>query len=192
MLGFVFCGLAYPIRSQLAQSESQSPKELVEAFCKFETAGKRLTPDGWDKASRLFTHPTRQPQKLQILVSGNGYSVWEPNMKSPTSALVIVGVAGDIYRIDQEMRITDTSIGSKSFMGFKVVQTNNHWELQPDGKMKKVVGKPEWRIEGSGDEIWLSRDTAIRYLGELSDNSKDTVFKRKADRAIKFLKRNLD
>lgn len=114
-------------------------------------------------------------------------------MQGPTKADVMVGVSGDIYRIDQELQIKDLSTGFfKSGMSFTVIQTDKHWELQPDETIKEVPGNPEWRIEGPDYDVWLTRDTAIQYLGKLRDSNKDPAVRQKADRAIAFLKRNLE
>jgi hypothetical protein len=97
-----------------------------------------LTLAGWNQASPLFTHPVPQPTKFKIVVTSKDYSVWEPNMKGPTSALVIVGVAGDIWSIGPELQITNLSTGYfKSGLSFKLIQTDKHWDLQSDGTMKR-------------------------------------------------------
>jgi hypothetical protein len=128
------------------------------------------------------------------MVTENDYSVWDPVMKGPSSALVIVGVTGDIWRVDTEMRVSrdPSSRGPKSGIAYKLIQTDKHWDLGADGStLNEVVGKPEWRIEGKGDTIWLTKESAIRYLTESRHNSKDPVLKRKADQAIASLKRHL-
>jgi hypothetical protein len=50
------------------QSGQKSPKEVVEEFCKFETAGGRLTTEGWKKAERFFASSLPPPKTKTILV----------------------------------------------------------------------------------------------------------------------------
>jgi hypothetical protein len=194
MLGFILYCLAYANGGRAVQPENQSPKQVVEEFCKFETAGGRLTESGWNKAGIWFAHPPLPPQRAEILVTENGYSVWDPVMKGPSSALVIVGVTGDIWRVNTQMRVSrdPSSRSPKSAMAYKLIQSNKHWDPAPDGRtLNEVVGKPKWLIEGTGDTIWLTKETAIQYLTETRDSSKDPVLKRNADKAIASLKRHL-
>jgi hypothetical protein len=167
---------------------------VVEEFSKFETAGGRLTSSGWNKSAIWFAHPPVSPRRTALLVTDNSYSVWDPVMKGPNVALVIVGVTGDVWRISSKMQVSrdPSSQGPKSGIAYKLIQTDKHWEIGPDGKtLTEVVGKPEWRIEGTGDTIWLTKETAIRYLTESRDNAKDPLIKHNADQTIAFLKRHL-
>jgi hypothetical protein len=191
---FILYFLAYANGGRAVQPENQSPKQVVEAFCKFETAGGRLTESGWNKAGIWFAHPSLHPQRAEILVTENGYSVWDPVMKGPSSALVIVGVTGDIWRVNTQMRVSrdPSSRGPKSAIAYKLIQTDKHWDPGPDGRsLNEVVGRAKWLIEGKGDTIWLTKESAIHYLAETRDNSKDLVLKRNADQAIASLKRHL-
>jgi hypothetical protein len=174
--------------------EQSSPKKVVEEFCRFETTGGRLTSGGWQNGNTFLVRAVPQPQSFSILVTGNNYSVWEPHLTSSSAADVIVGVSGDIWKIDSAMHVTrdPSSQAFKSGIVYRLVLSDKHWELDSDKKtLHEVTGKPAWRIDSTGNTIWLTRDIAIRYLSDLRDKSSSSVFKKDADKAIVLLKRRL-
>jgi len=56
--------------------------------------------------------------------------------------------------------------------------------------LKEVSGAREWRIEETDAAIWLTVETAIRYVTQMRDQSNDPVIKRNADRTLAVLARH--
>lgn len=191
-MGLIFVSLAV-LDSFSKGDDRDSLKQVVENFCKFETAGGRLSGEGWRKGSVFFVHPTRRSTTPTIFVTDNEYSVWDPVMKGPNSALVIVGVTGDVWQIDPSMQIKRRSSAAspKTGIAYKLVRTEKHWVLGADGQLKEVSGDAEWRIEGDDNTIWLTKDRAIQYLMEAQNKSPDAGVKQNANRTIAFLRKHL-
>jgi len=68
--------------------------------------------------------------------------------------------------------------------------------LGGDGKpSREVPGPLEWKIvgvgNGMGNNMWLTTDTAIRYVTQISEKTKDAVIKQNAAKTITQLKRLL-
>ncbi|HEY3770429.1 MAG TPA: hypothetical protein VGN44_17280 [Candidatus Angelobacter sp.] len=191
-LGFISCFLhACGVQNQ--QAQIQPAQKVIEEFCRFETAGGRLTGEGWLNGNKFFVRAMPPPQNFSILVTANDYSVWPPFPANSPSANVIVGVS-DIWKVDSTMHVTRSSSPKyfKSGIGYKVVLSDKHWELGADKKtLHEVTGSPAWRIDEAGNTIWLTLDTAVQYLSGLRDKSKSLQFKKDVNKAIALLKRHL-
>jgi len=182
--------------SRVSHAQSNSPKQVVEDFCKFETAGGLLAPDGWNKLNKFLATPV-SPTKAQIIfVTDAHYSVWDPVIKND-KATVIVGT-GDIWKLDSRMRLVpDLSQKSvKSGFAYQLILTDKHWELGQDEKLpKEVAGPREWKIVAEGknmsNTIWLTADTAIRYVTQVRDETKDAVVRQNTTKTVTRLKRLL-
>jgi len=177
--------------TQEPQSRERSPKEVVAEFCKFETAGGRLTPEGWNKAAGYFVRATPPSREKTILVTAKDFSVWDPVFRSEIKADVIVGVVGRIWKIDSRMNFSPYSPPGevKTSFFYTVIRTNKHWELGPDGQVvKEVTGALEWRIEGTSDTIWLTTERATRYVTEVRDRTSDHAVKQNAEKTLARLR----
>lgn len=174
--------------TQPSAGQTKSPKAVVDEFWKMETQGGRLTPDGWKAADAYFVRPSKPPKDLVIGVVDNEYSIGDPATRTSNTATVTVHVGGLMWKIDPNMRISILSDQVKGFVAYELVLTGTHWESAPDRRtLREVSGEPEWRIEKEGD-IWLTVDTAIRYLSHVRDTTSDPAIKRNADRSLATLR----
>jgi hypothetical protein len=109
--------------------------------------------------------------------------VWDPWVKGST-AQVNVGLR-ILGGIDPQMLFTKHSTKAvKEGCLFKLVLTQKHWEVGPDGGMREVSGPIEWKIDGTSDKIWLTVDTAIRYVIQKRDKATDGTIKKNADQTL--------
>jgi hypothetical protein len=173
------------------QGGQQSPKEVVEEFCKFETSGGRLTPEGWKSAERSFVRTLPLPKSKIILVTAKDYSVWDPIFRTEDRADVMVAVS-TIWKIDSRMSLKQYSSPNESKSGFVYTVIRDKNSESGDGReVQKAHGPSEWKIEGVGENIWLTADTAIRYVTEVRDHTSDPVIKQNAEKTLIKLKQML-
>jgi len=115
--------------SRSSHAQSKSPKQVVEDFCKFETTGGLLTPDGWNKLDRFLARPMLPAKTQTIFVTDAQYSVWDPVIKNG-KATVVVGT-GDVWKIDSRMRLVPDASQKflKSGFAYDLILTDKYWEL---------------------------------------------------------------
>jgi hypothetical protein len=65
---------------------------------------------------------------------------------------------------------------------FTVVLMDEHSAHQSD-----KVGEPKWRIEGSAPEPHITVASALKYVTELRDKTKDVLTRKKAEKTIAVL-----
>jgi hypothetical protein len=175
---------------QTSTAPSKPPKAVVEEFWKMDTAGGRLTDEGWRASDHFFVHPIEPPKQKVICVFNYGFSVWDPKIQDST-AEVIVGTAGDVWKIEPSTHLSICSDQGKDFWVNKLVLTSKHWEFASDHKtLREVSGPREWRFEKPGSLIFLNIDTAIQYLTRVRDSTADPTIKKNAEESIATLKRN--
>ena len=75
---------------------------------------------------------------------------------------------------------------------YTLVLTDKHLEFRPDAREpKEVTCAPEWRIEKPQPQVrpMVNLATAIRYVTEVRDKTKDPVVKKNADQTLAKLKK---
>lgn len=187
---FIAC-LAYAVLSSAQPSlrSINSPKEVVERFWKMETQGGRLGPEGWRAAASYFATTVEFPKERSIGVVSNHFSVWDAMIRD-NSAEVTVGVGGLMWKIDPEMRVHTWSDQIKGFISYKLVLTDRHSGIASDRKASDVNTPREWRIEKEPTTIFLTLNTAIKYLTQVRDSTDDPAIKKNAEQSIAELKRH--
>ena len=169
--------------------EAKSAKEVVEEFWKLEIQGTRLTNEGWRKADIFFLHPSAPPQKKTIsIVSGKDPCSAGERWVKGNRAEIANGCFG-LGRIDDQLRYTASdSAYDKIAVVYHLVLTDKSWELEPDGITEKQVSGPAtWRIENPEPILWLSVDTAVRYVTKMRDKTTDPIIKRNANETLSKL-----
>ena len=107
------------------------------------------------------------------------------------SAQVTIGVRS-LGKIDSSLQyLRPDGSAVKEGVGYHLLLSAKHWEFGGDGTtLKEVTGVPEWRIDRAGTKIFLTLDTARRYLSEARDKTTDPLIRRNADRALAALNRD--
>lgn len=174
--------------AQAPTSPPKSPKDVVKDYFKFEVSGGRLTTEGWYKAADFFVRPIPPPQNKKIVIIYKDFSVWDrPIEIKVTTARVAVGIEPE-GRIDSTLHLVPSGLTPKAGILYDLVLTDKHWELGHNGQTREVTGPLEWRIIQSDPVIWVTVDTAIRYVTLMRDKTKDSVIKKNADATLAKLK----
>jgi hypothetical protein len=166
----------------------------MEEYWKLETSGGRLTTEGWNQAAKFFLRPSPIPKDRVVIIVGKNYSIWEPIIVGDT-AEVIIGF-DDVCKcqLDSKLNITPSKSQNaiKTSVRYKLVLTSAYWELDPHGTAtpKEVHGTPEWRIDAYSlqSPVWLTIDSAIRYLAEVSEHTNDSMLQKNATESLVKLK----
>jgi len=177
----VICLLAAAIGNADAFTQSGSaagltPKQFVESFWQLEANGGRLTALGWRNAEHFFSHPLPFPKKLKIVVIYSDSSVWDTVIPGRPDD-VMIGIER-IGEVDSELR-------------FRPLRTN----AVKEGvtlNLIHVQSPDQWRIDGTGEVLWLNAQTAIRYVEKMRTETKDTEVNSNAEKTLTALKKARD
>ena len=165
---------------------------VVENLWNYASSGELLTPEGWTHVmNQFFTQPSPVPRDFTVVV--NRY--WVSNASRKDDKIEITVESSELGRIDSQLRfvVTPSPNGNPNFYMYRLVfaPTPMRW-YEPDGKtlIKETMSGPNrWRIEGSPGYRWTTVNTAIRYVSEARDNSKDPVVKRNAEKTLDVLRK---
>lgn len=162
----------------LAPAQAPSPRDVLEHFCELDAAGEQITPGGWEKIAALFVKPGT-PRQSEVTVVRD-FVVSRPLIEKGRAEFYVEYI--ELGRIDvATIRFSNPlPNGIKVRAGFYVVQ-----QSKPGSG-----GAPVWRIEGPVPEPHLTVETAIRYVTELRDRTKDPRLKRNANRTLTSLRYN--
>jgi hypothetical protein len=191
LMGLVSIFAASVVWSQMVTEEVKPPKEVVEEFWKLETTGGRLTPEGWAKAAVFFVRLYPQPRKRTIAVISGKYKYSVDVRWVREGHAEIANGYVDLGRIDDTLRYTrgDTR-PLKTAVLYHLVLTDKRWERGPDGLREiEVSGPLAWRIENPEPLLWLTVDTAIRYVNEQRATASDRDLRRNAEDTLAQLKK---
>lgn len=192
---FCFCMISGYTQTAERVGSGRSPRDAVTLLWMMGTRGELLTAEGWEEASRsLFTKPVPQPGNKVILIRSNNWSLPSEKITGDT-AEVRIGF-GDAGQIDSALHYTPPrkSDMPKTVMFYRLIYVRTYRTrrtLYKDGKVeeKKLPGSMEWKIDGSPDQPWTTVNTAIRYVLEVREKTKDPVIKKNADQTLaKLLK----
>jgi hypothetical protein len=122
-----------------------------------------------------------------ILVVSNSWSVNGESVKR-NSAEVIVGFE-DAGRIDSLLRYTPPKeTGAlKSGQLFRLEMASSHWQTyELDGKTvtKEMTGPPGWQITDPQGVPWTTVNTAVRYVLEMRNKTRNPTIKKNADKTL--------
>jgi hypothetical protein len=163
------------------ESQVASPKDVVQQFVNLDVEGLRLTPEGWTQADALFTKHTKPSLPTFVVVIGRHYGVSQDMTRKD---YFVLGY-DDIGHIDT---------GTLRFMLTPVVpmvrySTMGYTVTRADATGKNGSVSSDWRIEGAQPtEMHLTADSAIRWVTQRRDKTKDPTIRRNADQTIVKLK----
>ena len=176
------------LTAQSPTAQPTPPKEVLERYFQMEANGQRLSPKGWRQADTFFFKPVLPPKDKQITVIYKDYSVWEPVMKGSTAELTVGYLP--VGKIDAALRFTPAQY-YKEGVTYRLVLTDKHWELGTgDTPAKEVTGPLAWRIEGPVAMLWITSDSAIKYVKEMFDKTNDPQIKQNAKKTLKVLQQH--
>jgi hypothetical protein len=165
----------------------QSPKEVAERFCRMESDGKLLTPEGWREMTKLLVSSTAKP-RLEEMAVIKDFVVNDPVIEGNGAKVAVqyttLGIL-DARNLTFGPRGMDPE---KITLERTLVLTGKYAHVEPNGTVKEVEGPLEWRIEGQA-EPHISVQTAIRYLKQLRAKTSSNTLKKSADESLADLQR---
>jgi hypothetical protein len=171
-----------------------SPDDVLDRFYNMINAGGLLTAQGWAKGAKLFEHERAIPEDKRILVTtkhplGNGpIGVMGTRAEADEKWVDSLGFILSDFTYAPPPNANVKAEGE--IFIWKLVLTNKHWEAGSDGKSEiEVTGPPEWRIEGSLNMRFASKEAAIRYLQRKQGEATDAHIKANAGRTISILQK---
>jgi len=180
------------VAMQSTSSPKESPEQVLLRFCKLETAGKGLTPDGRRELAGFFVEtPRSQWDKILVV---DGYRLEDSLIEGDRAAL---GIGyGPVGLLDSSLRISEEGLDKVPGLGccmdefnYSLLLLDRHWETALDGRsMNEIAGPLAWRIENYPPLAWISVRTAIRYVTEMRDKSTDAATKKNADETLAKLR----
>ena len=174
-----FAGLCFGIAlfvvvAQAMLSQDSSARDLLVRFCQLDAQGEQLSPEGWEKVAALFTMPGA-PRRGRITVVRD-FVVSNPAVDHGKAQFYVEYI--ELGRVD---------VSSARFSSLPAVKVRSGFEATT-ALGAKTDGRGEWRIAGPVPRPRVTVDTAIRYVTQLRENSKDQVFIKNADRTLAALK----
>jgi len=173
--------------------DGMNPKEIVDELWRLAAQGQLLTPQGWERAAKLFTEPTRFSAPQSIVVVANE---WGPanafNMKD-RAAEADVGFTS-LGTIDPALHFTPARTrAQKEVVHYELVAVPEYTMMYgPDGKTlisRRPTGTSTWQIKGSQGHAFTTANTAIRYVMNQREKTHDPVVKKNADQTLRILNR---
>jgi hypothetical protein len=169
------------------QGSEMSPRDVVNQLWSMATEGELLTADGWQRASRLYTSPTKWPGTSVVRVVSNHWGFERQRSIDGKTVEVAVRYGGEAGRIDSALRYTPSSDRAVGMMFRLVFVTTYLTTYGSDGKtvtQRSPLGD-EWRFERPPPGLpWTTVNTAIRYVLEMRNKTSDPAVKRNADKTL--------
>jgi len=165
----------------------QSPKAVAERFCRMESDGKHLTPDGWREMTKLLISSTAKP-RLEEMAVIKDFVVSDPVIEGNEAKVIVQ------YTTLGILDARNLTFGPRGMDPEKItfertlVLTGKYAQVEPNGVVKEMEGPLEWRIEGQA-EPHISVQTAIRYLQQLRTKTSNNTLKRSADESLVALQK---
>jgi hypothetical protein len=169
-----------------------SPKDVIQQYLKLVQDGALLTSDGWNRVSTLFSSPSPEPEGKVVFLTSKHAGVGE--VWTRDNRAEVHDAWWDLLgSIDPSLRYTPPpAVNARRNIGvYYLTVTDKHWELEPNGQMKEVIGPLHWEIEGPQTWRWTTVGPAIKYVSQMSEKSSDPLVKQNAERTISILKRYL-
>jgi hypothetical protein len=189
------CFLTTFITAQNLRVGSKAPQEIIQQLWMDATAGALFTDYGINEASGLFQHPEDAGRNKPLRVYSNYWAVWPQRIKGDT-AEVEVGYE-PLGEIDAKLRFKPAPADGPCITKYGILY---HLSLVPtyftvfltDGKkttgmQKKPTGEVAWQITDPRDFRWTTVNTAIRYVLEKRQKTKDPVIRANADKTVTVL-----
>lgn len=181
-------------KASVEPMQGSTPAEVVDELWRLATQGQLLTPQGWKRAGQLCTDPTSFTQAKVIFIVSNEWGPAFQHSATPESAGVTVGF-NPLGSIDTNLHYTPEAKSEyiKFGVAYNVVPVPTYTMMYgADGKTlieKRPNGTRVWRIKGSQGRAFTTVNTAIRYLLEQREKTRDAVVRKNADETLRILMR---
>ncbi len=162
------------------------PKDVVDQFVKMDVEGERLTPEGWRKADALFVKASEPPHSEVLIVIARHYAVSEATERKKNNTAEFYMGYEEVGHIDvASLRFSPSNSGmeTRSFDKYTVVSGDVNRE--PAKTAHEGNASSEWRINGTQPTaMHLTAATAMRYVTQMRDRTKDPAIEKNADQTL--------
>jgi hypothetical protein len=178
---------AVPSSGQGQQRQLKPTEAVINRYQKLILRGDLLTPEGWRRASELFTSAEPYPSQGEILVEWTGTRTMGEEWNNGSRAQVNTKWNDYYGTIDSNLKFkSDLSVVLPTAEFFTLVRvprrSNNSAQAASDS------GDGQWKIEGSLKLRIADLPLAINYLESMRDRTTDPVLRRNAEQSIRALK----
>ena len=181
--------LALRVSAQSPLGSGLSPTSLVERLWKEATEGELLTPDGWNRASRFFVHHDTFAENSVLRVVSNNWGIEHSSVHNDSAEVVLE--YWEAGTVDASLRYTPPTKTDfyKNAVVYHLILAPTHWTMfKSDGKVitgkEERTGPDEWQIKEPTGLPWTTVNTAVRYVLEKREKSKDPVIRKNADETL--------
>lgn len=159
---------------------------VVIQYEKLIREGALLTPQGWEKASKLFSHPSPYPKDGKILLTSTAALVGEISVNGDR-ATVETKWGDDYGSIDSALRYKPIeAAGSEPI--YSILSGDEYQLVRNVSATGNASSVGEWKIDGP-QLRHATPQSAIRYVTDMRDRSNDAVIKKNANKTLAVLQR---
>jgi hypothetical protein len=169
--------------------------EVVEYLWNNASEGQLLNLEGWNQVvAHYFTKVSDIPGDSSFSVVSNRY--WILDVSKEGSKIQVSVETVELGRIDSRLRFVAAPKSHsypQFYLYYLVFGPTPMRTYGPDGKTlieEKMTGPNRWKIEGSLGYRWTTVNTALRYVTEARDTSRDPAIKKNADQTLAVLRRH--
>jgi hypothetical protein len=177
--------------AQSPQSHGKATEQVVIQNEKLVANGAFLTPEGWERARKIYDRSVPFPRDAEISIMSTGGALGE-NWVKGDRAEVETKWTDYLGTIDSSLRFKPPQNGIPVTMTvyvFHLVYANKHTDIGANGKIiKEVTGTSEWKIEEPPIARWTTVERAVEYVSLMGDKSNDPLIKKNADKTVANLK----
>jgi hypothetical protein len=193
IIGMVVCIAVWTpvLMAQSLPLPRETPQEVIEELWGMAVRGELLTPKGWNRAGDYFTSPTPWTTNRTIVVMSNDYGFDDSSISDGTARAAMM--CDELGQIDADLRYTSLPPKPtyKSGLGYDLVAVPAHTLVSIPGakKPEEEVNSnvTHWKVKGSPGNPWTTVNTAVRYVLEARERTRDPVIRKNADRTLAAL-----
>ena len=184
-----------PVPSHAVGVAEESPSKVAQRFVHLESS---LLPDQWGELTNYFVEtPKPQWNHVQVVDVLNVYIDMNGQTHEDSSEVAVSVLP--LGELDSSLRLSNyktyrlprnnSACNCDNYLGFTLVLSNKHWQIAPDGTVEELDGPLTWRIENTFFSPIITLNTAIRYVSQMRDNTRDLIIKKNAAETLAMLKR---
>jgi hypothetical protein len=180
------------VTAQSPLGSGLSPTGVVDHLWKEGTEGELLTSDGWNRASRFFAHHDPFPENGAVRIVSNSWGIEHSSVHNGSAEVVLE--YWEAGTVDATLRYTPPTKTEfyKNAIVYHLVLAPTHWTMfKSDGKgitgKEEKTGPDEWQIQEPAGPSWTTVNTAVRYVLERREKSKDPVIRKNAEKTLSRL-----
>jgi hypothetical protein len=173
-----------PIANQTTAPLQQQPEDILSQFIQMQMDGAGLNTDG--SLGIFLVHPAQWRRDKIGVARGFGVrrTAFAVNKAEVYAQYDAVG------EVDLQLRLTSAGgSGSAVRQSYKLIFDNDYSSLSTGSAPYDKIGPSRWRIEEDPPEQWVSVATAIRYITQMRDATRDPSIKANADKTLAILAR---